>query len=148
MAARFRCPECNRPLRDHDNDHSGGSVLKCPYCGARMVVPTYLAGAPQPQTDPPTPITPDDAPEMPLHDPVVLPVMARSMPWLVSMCFHVALAMIFMFVAMIIVLDDPPDVGVPAGCSFMPKDMTPINDITHRTKPRLSDLRKRLDKRT
>ena len=108
MTARFRCPECNHPLHHrHGDDPTKGCVLKCPECGARLVVPAALAALPQPQIDTPMPVIADDGPEAPLHRPVVLPAMARSMPWLMSACFHVALAMIFMFVAMIAAVESP-----------------------------------------
>jgi hypothetical protein len=113
MAALFRCPECNYPLHHrHGDKPTKGCVLKCPECGGRLVVPAALASFPQPQIDTPIPATADDGPETPAVRPVVLPAMARSMPWLMSMCFHVALAMIFMFVAMIAAVP-PPDIVSP-----------------------------------
>ena len=109
MAALFRCPECNHPLHHrHGDKPTKGCVLKCPECGGRLVVPAALASLPQPQIDTPIPATADDGPEEHTVRPEVLSAMAGSMPWLMSMCFHVALAMIFMFVAMI-VKTPPPD---------------------------------------
>ncbi|MDP6546097.1 MAG: VWA domain-containing protein [Phycisphaerae bacterium] len=110
MAALFRCPECNHPLHNRPGENpKKGCVLKCPECGARLVVPAALAALPQPQIDTPPPAMADDGPEAPAARPVVLPIMARSMPWLMSICFHVALAMILMFAAML-VANDPPDI--------------------------------------
>ena len=124
MAALFRCPECNHPLHHrHGDKPAKGCVLKCPECGGRLVVPAALASFPQPQIDTPIPATADDGPETPAVRPVVLPAMARSMSWLMSMCFHVALAMIFMFVAMIAV-PDPPD--RPGPVSVMDIDNLPV----------------------
>jgi len=128
MAARFRCPECNHPLHHrHGDKPAKGCVLKCPECGARLVVPAALASLPQPQIDTPIPATADDGPEMPAGRPVVLPAMARSMPWLMSMCFHVALAMIFMFVAMIAIADPPDIPGHMPSFSYIDSNMPPIN---------------------
>jgi Mg-chelatase subunit ChlD len=115
MTARFRCPECRQPLSSRQGDDpTKGCVLKCPECGARLVVPAAVASLPHPQIDAPSPLAVDDGPLSPAHHPDVLPVMARSMPWLMSMFVHVALAMIFMFIAMITVIEPAKTpAGVP-----------------------------------
>lgn len=53
------------------------------------------------------PTVADDGPHARVRRPAVLSAMAGYMPWLMSLCLHVALAIIFMFVAMIAVLDTP-----------------------------------------
>ncbi|MBL7218829.1 MAG: VWA domain-containing protein [Phycisphaerae bacterium] len=141
MTALFRCPECNRPLHNrHGDDPTKGCVLRCRECGGRLVVPAALAPAPHPQIDTPIPATADDGPQIPAARPVVLPAMARSMPWLMSMCFHVALAMIFMFIAMI-AIPKPPDIrDHRAEVSYI-RDARPVSDsspfvMKHRQRPR------------
>jgi len=127
MAALFRCPECNHPLHHrHGDKPTKGCVLKCPECGGRLVVPAALASLPQPQIDTPIPATADDGPEEHTVRPAVLPAMARSMPWLMSMCFHVALAMIFMFVAMIAVDETPDIISISPECSVPNDGPAPI----------------------
>jgi hypothetical protein len=112
MTALFRCPECNQTLRNrHGDDPAKGCVLKCPECGARLVVPSAVANLPHPQIDTPTPGISDDRSEELAEHAVVLPVMARYMPWLMSTFLHVGMAMIFMFVAMIGAIKPPAITG-------------------------------------
>jgi hypothetical protein len=66
----------------------------------------------------------------------VLPVMARSMPWLMSMFVHVALAMIFMFIAMITVVEPVKISGsVPLVADIT--DSAPLSEVKLPTLPKL-----------
>ena len=106
MTARFRCPECKQALcSSQGGDPQKGGVMKCPECGSRFVVPPAIAGLPHPQIGAQGETHSDEFYCDDIHHATVLPVMARCMPWLMSIFLHAAMAMIFMFVAIIIVVE-------------------------------------------
>ncbi|MBT3198530.1 MAG: VWA domain-containing protein [Phycisphaerales bacterium] len=106
MTARFRCPECKQALcSSQGGDPQKGGVMKCPECGSRFVVPPAIAGLPHPQIEDQGGTHADEFYCDDIHHAEVLSVMARCMPWLMSIFLHAAMAMIFMFVAMIIVVE-------------------------------------------
>ncbi len=83
--------------------------MKCPYCQKKVVVPEVLALLPRPlvpsnEVRPEAP--PDEVGEAPYLEKeqpeAVIAVMARAMPWVISVFFHLGLGLIFMFVAMIV----------------------------------------------
>jgi len=100
-------------------DTSPGASVTCPYCSASVVVPAALASLPQPQVEggPPTAASPPPAAVSPeayeddeyleeeLEDEegsdAVMAMMAASMPWVISVFFHVGLALIFFLLVMI-----------------------------------------------
>jgi len=131
MTARFRCPECKQALcNPNGDDPARGFVLKCPDCGARLVVPPALASLPSPQIEAPASGVADDDPHYNQRRTVVLPAMARSMPWLMSMFMHLGLALIFMFVVMIATPDAPDLAAFPTTFNTGPIDLTPVVDNT------------------
>ncbi len=104
MAGEFRCRACGKLIEINAGPEG---KLFCPHCRAKIAVPRPIASLPRPggwcgaaladhaaqqSGDPP-----EDA-AAPLGDSPA----ARIMPWVVSLCLHVGLAMIMMMVAMIV----------------------------------------------
>ena len=97
MAVDFRCEKCGGLLAA---DAERGSTVQCANCGSEVTVPPP-PGSPQ---------GPEAAPDMPRqgpaepapahdeqvppgdHDDVVMNVMASLMPWVMSLFFHLGLA--------------------------------------------------------
>lgn len=116
MATEFRCEKCGKLL---SVDAEPGSTTRCPHCKKRVVIPAVLASLPHPQMPgasadaPPPPPGPAPAPagdepydeeeEEEHGSDAVMGAMAHIMPWVISIFFHVGLALIMMFVAMIAV---------------------------------------------
>ncbi|MDP6044948.1 MAG: hypothetical protein QGG25_05020, partial [Phycisphaerae bacterium] len=144
MTALFRCPQCNQALRNrHDDDPTKGCVLRCPECGARLVTPRPSAPAPNTQIETPGSAVAADGPHYRRRPAAVLPTMARCMPWLMSMFLHMALALIFMFVAMIVIPGAPDIVSFEPNCNVPIPDSGQVYETTslpinHRT-PRTPD---------
>ena len=103
MAAEFRCEKCGKLLA---LDSEPGQTVRCPHCKKKIVVPQALASLPQPR------VTPDaargaegQAEEQPAEhhegDRVVA-AMARAMPWVVSVFFHVGVALITVLIPIIV----------------------------------------------
>lgn len=113
MTSRFQCPECGELLATADG--RPGSVL-CPRCGIKATSPAALSGLPRPQ--PPLRRIPVEHPPEPPRRIEVLPAMARAMPWLFSAFFHLGLAMIFIFIAMVTTIRRPPPTGPAVDFSF------------------------------
>ena len=108
MAVEFQCEECGQLLM---MDVEPGATVACTHCHTMVVVPEALASLPQPQVPPDQSQragTGDDemADEEELLEeeerPVVMTAMAKAMPWVISIFFHLGLGLIFMFVAMIV----------------------------------------------
>ena len=109
MERDFRCERCDRMIRV-ESDATG--KVRCPLCGKATTVPAGLAAMPQPlveanagwpiDTSPPpqTPALPEGGPDA--HEEATLAVMARTMPWLVSVFLHVALGLVLLFLVVIV----------------------------------------------
>lgn len=114
MAIEFRCEKCGAMNRA---EAEPGSTMRCSNCDKRVAVPAGLALLPRPQVaiepgldQAPEPGTPGLEPEA-CQAEAVMGTMARAMPWVISVFFHVGLALITMFVAMVVVVRRP----VPPG---------------------------------
>ncbi|MDY6914008.1 MAG: VWA domain-containing protein [Planctomycetota bacterium] len=118
MAVEFRCENCGKLL---SVEAAPGSLMKCPHCEKKVTIPAALASLPRPHVPPnaqPAPASADQATEEPAEEPresdAVMSLMANIMPWVISVFFHMGLAVIMMFVAMIVVHNRmPTDVIVP-----------------------------------
>ena len=113
MAVEFQCEECGQLLT---MDVEPGAAVACTHCHTMVVVPEALASLPQPQ------VPPDQSPRAGTGDDemadeeeelleeeeqaVVITAMAKAMPWIISIFFHLGLGLIFMFVAMIVKAED------------------------------------------
>jgi len=108
MTVDFRCEKCGKLL---NVDAEPGSKVRCPHCSKKLQVPAALAGLPRPQIPvavdaPQAQYTPPAAPggeeeefiEVG-HDPMMA-VMAAMMPWILSVFFHLGLALIMLFFVM------------------------------------------------
>ena len=110
MTVDFRCEKCGKLL---NVDAEPGSKVRCPHCSKKLRVPAALAGLPRPQI----PGTPGDQPPQYAaappppgaeeeefveagHDPMMA-VMASMMPWILSVFFHLGLALIMLFFVMV-----------------------------------------------
>lgn len=121
----FRCEKCGKLL---NVDSEPGSMTRCPHCNKKIVVPAALAAMPHPQMPatavvPPLPanqpapgLAEGQAPgeEEPIEeeepgDDVLVGVMAKIMPWVISIFFHVGLFLIMAFVTMIVRVTAIPD---------------------------------------
>ena len=116
MGIEFQCEECGQLL---NIETEPGAAATCSHCGASVIVPAALASLPQPQVDgaapahqPPPPMAVDGEYDQGYEedeyfeeehgeDSAVLAVMAHSMPWVISVFFHVGLAVIFFLLMMI-----------------------------------------------
>jgi DNA-directed RNA polymerase subunit RPC12/RpoP len=140
MGADFRCENCGKLLTGVEAEF--GSTVKCPHCHKKIAVPAGLAALPRPQvpTGPaevPAPV-PQPAPEAQghqmavveeAHEDAVMTVMARFMPWLISIFFHVGLAMIMLFMVMIAAKTVAPPPAEAVGEVVIPGDINaPFSD--------------------
>lgn len=112
MSIDFRCENCGKLL---SVEGEPGSSTKCPHCAKKVAVPAVVASLPRPLVAPnappatPSPArNPETAPtqhveeEAPIQDGEVMTVMARIMPWIISVFFHVGIAMILAFATMMV----------------------------------------------
>ncbi|MCE5328330.1 MAG: VWA domain-containing protein [Planctomycetaceae bacterium] len=146
MAADFRCEHCGQMVR---LEGEIGKSARCPHCQKMTVVPAGLAALPRPhvppnaergvvatssQTPPPAPEDQEPLEEEGSHrDEAMMIVMARSMPWVVSLFLHAALALIMFFLVVMVINPpiDPKKVLVPSatlsenpGGSFSTREQT------------------------
>jgi len=112
MGIEFQCDDCGRLL---NIDTEPGDSVTCSHCGASVVVPAALASFPTPQLEgevippppPPAPVRetgPDDEDleeEGDEESAALMTIMAHAMPWIISIFFHVGLALIFFLLVMI-----------------------------------------------
>lgn len=104
MSIDFRCENCGKLL---SVEGDAGSSTKCPHCGKKVPVPAAVAALPRPKVapnavaaPPPPRANPETAPphaevaEEPVHESEVMTVMARIMPWIISVFFHAGVVMI------------------------------------------------------
>jgi hypothetical protein len=111
MAIDFRCEKCGKLL---SVDAQQGDQVKCPHCHKTTVVPAGLASLPQPHLPaaappPPPPGASASSPpgegeeeEEPEASDATMAVLAKVMPWVISLFFHVALALIMLLFAIAI----------------------------------------------
>lgn len=109
MAVDFRCEHCGKSIGANADP---GASMRCPHCQKMTVVPTALASLPRPlvpkeinnptPTSPPPPAPVAASPqgleeEVPEQSDAVMNVMARAMPLVLSVFFHVGLGMVMIF---------------------------------------------------
>ena len=122
MAAEFRCERCGRML---DVEGEPGGLIECPHCSKSATVPAALASLPRPHVPPNGRMARELAagPDQEAasrqeqliqsgRDDAVMAVMARVMPWVVSLFLHVSIALIMAFIVMLAVKEIPDPVGV------------------------------------
>ncbi|MDY6914007.1 MAG: vWA domain-containing protein [Planctomycetota bacterium] len=112
MTVEFRCENCGKLL---SAEAAPGSLMKCLYCEKKVTIPAALASLPRPHFPPdaqPAPQTRAEATEYPADKPresdAVMSLMANIMPWVISVFFHMGLAVIMMFLAMIVIYKRVP----------------------------------------
>ena len=116
MGIEFQCDECGHLL---NIDTEPGASVKCPHCRASVVVPAALASFPTPQLEgevmlaPPLEPVQEMGPDEELleeeeaeESAALMTIMAHAMPWIISVFFHVGLALILFLLVMIAQGDD------------------------------------------
>lgn len=126
MAADFRCEQCGQMVRIED---SSSERVRCPHCQKMTAIPAVLASLPHPHvppnaeqpTGPPPPLPPGEGEESEEEeeshgDEAMMEVMARVMPWVVSIFLHAALGLILFFLVVLVINPpiDPNKVVVPS----------------------------------
>ena len=103
MAAEFRCEHCGKLVSLGEQP---GRVVKCSHCGKKLVVPAALASLPRPQVAPDSPAGQQQAEEEEQEavgpPSAAMVAMSRVMPWVISAFFHVGIALITVFLAVIV----------------------------------------------
>ena len=130
MTVDFRCENCGKML---SVDAEPGSSTRCPHCKKTTPVPEALASLPRPQVPPnaapqPRPEAPapaDDLSAQGESSDAMLNVMARLMPVVVSVFFHLGVALVCMFLTMVVVKH------VEADKIVIPESSVLTADITH-----------------
>lgn len=127
MAVEFRCERCGKLLAV---EAQPGQKVKCPHCTRSTSVPEGLANLPRPQVaaaagaagaagtaPPPPPPEETEAPEEEISEgDVFVTAMSRIMPFVISIFFHIGIAMIFVllyFVAVEATEDEDMQIVVP-----------------------------------
>jgi len=115
MAVDFRCEHCGK-LLSAEAYHS--AALKCSHCGKKVTVPEVLASLLRPSVPSrparPTPSVLSSRPpeqfgrQGSAGTGAVGVLTARMTPWLISVFFHIVLALIMMLIAMIVVSERIP----------------------------------------
>jgi DNA-directed RNA polymerase subunit RPC12/RpoP len=108
MAIEFRCEKCGKLLTV---EASPSSMVECPYCKARVVVPAGLASLPRPQVPGgavPPPLPPAAGPETeeefaPEGEDALMGVMAKLMPWVISLFLHVGIGVVLAFITIVVI---------------------------------------------
>ena len=113
MSIDFRCENCGKLL---SADNPADASAKCPHCGKKVSIPAAVASLPRPlvapnATPPPPPsggpaqnseVLPAGAQaHFAAQDSEAMTIMAKVMPWIISIFFHVGIAMILAFATMI-----------------------------------------------
>ncbi len=119
MAAEFRCEKCGKLL---NVEAEPSSKIRCPYCKARIQVPAGVASLPRPQVPPTVPAAAPPAAQGQAEEAVyeeqgqdaLMGVMARLMPWIISLFFHAGVVVILAFVTIVIFRTKAPaDIIIP-----------------------------------
>ena len=123
MTVDFRCEKCGKLL---NVDAEPGSKVRCPHCSKKLRVPAALASLPRPQVpgdagadqsayEAPPPGPPEDGEEEMFEegpDPLMA-TMAAMMPWILSVFFHLGLALIMLFIVMVSSQEEQKDLEAP-----------------------------------
>ncbi len=112
MGVDFRCEKCGKQITGIDG--KAGSTVKCPHCQKKVTVPAATAAmarpqvpgnsAPPPDGPPPEPVSPEvalaglqDVVTGDEREDVMVSVVAKIMPWLISVFLHLGIAMLALF---------------------------------------------------
>lgn len=147
MATEFRCEECGQML---DVEAEPGSLIECPNCNKSVTVPAALASLPRPHVTPDGQMAQDAAgPDQEAEeeqviaagrDDAVMAVMARVMPWVVSLFLHASIALIMAFIVMLAARPLPDNVVVPS--ANLTKTPGGMMNPRERTAKAMSDRRR------
>ena len=107
MVIEFRCEKCGKLL---NIEAEPSSKVKCPYCKAKLAVPAGVASLPRPQVPPgaapPAAPAVAQAPEeefIPESEDALMGVMAKLMPWVISLFLHLGVGVILGFITIVVV---------------------------------------------
>jgi len=112
MTTEFRCTRCGKLIQ---SDASGGGIERCPSCHKRVAVPEALALLPRPKIPMEIPKAGAAAEAMPGEE-EMLPAglstaetaIAGTLPWVISVFFHVGLVLVMMLVSTVIIAKTLP----------------------------------------
>ena len=145
MKVEFRCENCGKLL---NIDAEPSSKIKCPYCKAKITVPAGIASMPTPKVSAPPAKRPESPPAPPTstttteqaeeespeeREEVMMGVMAKLMPWVISLFFHAGIMVILAFIAIVAyktnvqantIIPDMPLTDQPGGV-LNPGEMNP-----------------------
>ena len=145
MKVEFRCENCGKLL---NIDAEPSSKIKCPYCKAKITVPAGIASMPTPKVSAPSAKRPESPPAPPTstttteqaeeespeeREEVMMGVMAKLMPWVISLFFHAGIMVILAFIAIVAyktnvqantIIPDMPLTDQPGGV-LNPGEMNP-----------------------
>ena len=122
MPVDFRCENCGKLL---NVEASPGGQVRCPHCHKQLTVPAALASFPRPHVPPNAAKPPANgqAPrepggtqdQEPAPSDALMNAMATSMPWVISIFFHLGLFLIMVFMVMMVRFEAvvPSDIVVP-----------------------------------
>mgnify|MGYP001235025810 CR=1 FL=1 len=139
MAVDFRCDKCGKLL---SVEAEPGAEVRCPGCNKKVTVPEGLASLPRPKVPPGAEAAAgegaaggaqgEQAEEAPQESEAVMGVMARIMPWVISVFFHLGLGLIMAFVTLFVIQNKiakevvfPDAFSDVMGVSVNPGDMNP-----------------------
>ena len=104
MNAAFRCEHCGKLLRAQGH---ADAQFRCPGCGAMVKVPAGLAAMPQPQPERGLPAVSTASAQstegIASGDSTRLGTVERVMPFVLSLCFHLGLVTVTLFLGTILV---------------------------------------------
>lgn len=105
MAIEFRCEKCGKLL---NIEGEPSAKVKCPYCKAKVAVPAGVASLPRPQVPPgaaPPPAPPPAIEEeyVPDSEDALMGVMAKLMPWVISLFLHLGVGVILGFITIVVI---------------------------------------------
>lgn len=137
MAVDFRCEKCGKLL---SMDAEPGSTVRCPHCRKKLHVPEALASLPRPQVPGGQPASAgggqegEEVYEDEHQNDAVMMMMANMMPWVMSIFFHLGLALIMMFFVMIAAKEEIKNRVVPE--TILSSDMSEKMQVQERTRTR------------
>lgn len=145
MKVEFRCENCGKLI---SIEAEPASKIRCPYCKARITVPAGVASLPRPKVaasiqgrpeapgKPPTPAEPVAGAleeEDQERQEAMMGVMAKLMPWVISLFLHAGVLVILAFIAIVVykgkvqantIIPDMPLTDQPGGV-LNPGEMNP-----------------------
>ena len=124
MATDLQCNQCGKPLRV---DASPGATIACPGCGKNLKVPSVVSAMPTPKIldkngqiiesqvvdAGPSALAEDYYEEEEGHHTRVQVILNESIPWVISLVFHMAVLLLLLFMVWRYQIIDPEKIIIP-----------------------------------